>query len=58
LPTLLGQFTFEPLLFPGLQKKGVSLHLLDNAFLLDLSFEAAKGALNGFSLEHPDFRQI
>jgi hypothetical protein len=36
----------------------VSLHLLDNAFLLDLSFEAAKGALNGFSLEHPDFRQI
>jgi hypothetical protein len=53
----LRQFTFEPLLFSGFQKKGVSLHLLNNAFLLDLPLEAAKGAFNGFSVENPDFCQ-
>jgi len=53
----LRQFTFEPLLFSGFQKKRVSLHLLNNAFLLDLSLETAKCALNGFSVENPDFCQ-
>jgi hypothetical protein len=53
----LRQFTFEPLLFSGFQKKGVSLHLLNNAFLLDLPLEAAKRAFNGFSVEKPDFCQ-
>jgi hypothetical protein len=42
---------------PGFQKKGVSLHLLNNAFLLDLPLEAAKGAFNGFSVENSDFCQ-
>jgi len=54
----LGQFTLEPPLFSGFQKKGVSLYLLNNAFLLDLPLEAAKGAFNGLSLENPDFCQI
>jgi hypothetical protein len=53
----LRQFTLEPLLFPGLQEKGVSLHLLNDAFLLDLSLETAKCALNGFPVENPDFCQ-
>ena len=53
----LRQFTLEPLLFSGFQKKRVSLHLLNNAFLLDLSLETAKCALNGFSVENPDFCQ-
>jgi hypothetical protein len=35
----------------------VSLYLLNNAFLLDLSLETAKCALNGFSVENPDFCQ-
>jgi len=39
------------------QKKGMSLDLLNNAFLLDLSLETAKRALNGFSCENPDFCQ-
>ena len=52
------QFTLEPLLFAGFQEEGVFLHVLDNAFLLDLSLETAKRALNGFSLEHPNFCQI
>jgi len=53
----LRQFTLEPLLFSGFQKKGVPLHFLNNAFLLDLSLETAKCALNGFSVENPDFCQ-
>jgi hypothetical protein len=53
----LRQFTFKPFLFSGFQKKGVPLHLLNNAFLLDLSLETAKRALNGFSVENPDFCQ-
>jgi len=36
----------------------VSFHFLNNAFLLDLPLETAKGALNGFSLKNPDFCQI
>ena len=54
---LLRQFTFEPPLFSGFQKKRVLLHVPDNAFLLDLSLETAKGALNGFAVENSDFCQ-
>jgi hypothetical protein len=46
----LRQFTLEALLFPGFQKKGVLLHLLDNALLLNLSLETPKGALDGFAV--------
>jgi hypothetical protein len=53
----LRQFTFEPLSFSRFQKKGVALHLFNNAFLLDLSLETAKGALNRLSVENPDFCQ-
>jgi len=53
----LRQFTFEPLLFSGLQKKRMLLQVLDNAFLLDLSLETPKGALNRFAIENPNFRQ-
>jgi len=53
----LRQFALEPPLFSGFQKKGVSLQLLNNAFLLDLSLETAKCALDGFSIENPDFCQ-
>jgi len=53
----LRQFTLEPLLFSGFQKKGVSLDILNNTFLLDLSLETAQDALNGFSLESSAFCQ-
>jgi hypothetical protein len=53
----LRQFTLKPLLFSGFQKKRVLLHGLNNAFLLDLSLETPKGALNGFAFENPDFCQ-
>ena len=46
----LRQFTLEALLFPGFQKKGVLLHLLDNALLLNLSLETPNGDLNGFAV--------
>ena len=35
----------------------MSLHVLDNAFLLDLALETPKGALNGFSVVNLDFCQ-
>jgi hypothetical protein len=47
----LRQFTLEAPLFSGLEKKGVLLHVLNNAFLLDLTLETTKGALNGFAFE-------
>jgi hypothetical protein len=53
----LSQFTLEPLLFAGFQKKGVLLDLFENALLLHLSLETPKGALNGFAVENPDFCQ-
>ena len=46
----LRQFTLEALLFAWLQKKGVSLHLLQNALLLNLSLKTPKGALEGFAV--------
>jgi hypothetical protein len=53
----LRQFALEALLFSGFEKKGVSLYLLNNSLVLDLSLETAKGALNGFSIENPNFCQ-
>jgi hypothetical protein len=53
----LGQFTLQAFLFSGLEKKGVSLDLLNDAFLLDLPLETAKGAFDGFAIENPDFCQ-
>jgi hypothetical protein len=53
----LSQFTLEPLLFAGFQKKGVLLEFFENALLLNLSLETPKSALNGFAIENPDFCQ-
>ena len=54
---LLSQLAFEAFLFPGLHVEGVFLDFLDNAFLLNLTLEAPKGALNGLTFEHPNFGQ-
>src|SRR5437899_77729 len=54
---LLSQLTFEASLFSWLHVEGVFLDFLDNAFLLNLSLEAPKGALNGLTFEHPNFGQ-
>jgi len=54
---LLGQLAFETFPLSGLQKKGVFLDLLDDALLLNLSFEAPKGAFDGFAIEDPDLCQ-
>jgi hypothetical protein len=54
----LGQFTFETFPLSGLQKKGVLLHILDDAFLLNLPLESPKSALDGFAIEHPNCCQI
>ena len=53
----LRQFTLEAPLFSGLQKKGVFLHILDDALLLNLPLETAKGVLNRFALENPNLCQ-
>ena len=53
----LRQFALEALLLSGFEKKGVSLYLLNNPLVLDLSLETAKGAFDGFSIENPDFCQ-
>jgi hypothetical protein len=54
----LSQLTFEPFPFAWLQKEGVSFHILNDAFLLHLSLETAKGTLNGFPVEYPNFCQF
>src|SRR3989442_3502411 len=54
---LLSQLTFDAFLFSGLHVEGVFLDFLDDAFLLNLSLEAPKGALNGLTFEHPNFGQ-
>ena len=53
----LGQLAFEAFPLSGLQKKGVFLDLLDDALLLNLSFEAPKGAFDGFTIEDSDLCQ-
>ncbi len=42
---LTSQRGFDTFLFAGLQVEGMTLDLLDNVFLLHLTFEAAKGVL-------------
>jgi hypothetical protein len=54
---LLSQLAFQALLFTGLYVEGVFLDFLDNAFLLNLSLEAPKRALNGLTFEHSNFGQ-
>src|SRR5689334_11593176 len=54
---LLSQLTFEAFLFPRLHVEGVFLDFLDNAFLLNLTLEAPKGALHGLTFEYPNFGQ-
>ena len=53
----LGQLAFEAFPFPGLQKEGVFLDILDDALLLNLSLEAPQGAFYGFAIEDPDLSQ-
>jgi hypothetical protein len=55
--SLLRQLALEAFPLSGLQKKGVFLDLLDDALLLNLSFEAPKGAFDGLSIEDPDLCQ-
>lgn len=45
------------LLLAGLQVEGVSLNLLDNVFLLHLTFKAAQRILEGLSLLNSHFGQ-
>jgi len=54
----LGQFAFETLPLSGLEEEGVLLHILDDAFLLNLPLESPKSALDGFAIEHPNCCQI
>ena len=54
---LLSQLTFEAFLLSRLDVEGVFLGFLDNAFLLNLTLEAPKGALNGLTFEHPNLGQ-
>jgi hypothetical protein len=54
----LGQLAFETFPLSGFQEERVLLHILDNTFLLNLSFETAKAALNGFALEHSNCCQM
>src|SRR5947207_1043167 len=55
---LLRQLTFEAFLFSRLHVEGVFLDFLNNAFLLNLTLEAPKGALHGLTFEHPNLGQI
>ena len=48
---------FHPLLLARLQVKGVTLHFLDNVFLLYLPLEAAKRIFEGLALLNSNFRQ-
>src|SRR2546427_12116190 len=55
---LLSQLTLETSLFSRLHVEVVFLDFLDNAFLLNLTLEAPKGALHGLTFEHSNFGQI
>jgi hypothetical protein len=48
---------FHPLLFAGLQVKGVTFHFLDDVFLLYLALKTAKRVFEGFALLKSDFSQ-
>ena len=45
-----GQSLFSPQLLTRLEVKGVTLHFFNDVLLLDLTLEAAKGVLEGFTL--------
>jgi len=51
------QCFLHTLLLAGFQIKGVALHLLDDVFLLHLTFEAAQCILEGLALLQSDFCQ-
>jgi hypothetical protein len=53
-----GERFFHPLLFAGLQVKGMSFHFLDDVFLLYLPLETAKRVLEGLALLNSDFSQL
>ena len=54
---LASQRFFYALLFARLEIKGVTLNLLNNVLLLDLTLEAAQGVLERLALLNPYFRQ-
>jgi len=47
----------DALLFAGLQVEGVTLHFLDDVFLLHLALEAAECVLEGLTLLETNFCQ-
>jgi hypothetical protein len=55
--SLTGQRLLSPKLLTRLQVEGVSLDLLDDVLLLDLSLEAAKGVFQRFALLKLNFSQ-
>jgi hypothetical protein len=58
LPAALASKGFlHPLLFAGLQVKGVTFHFLDDVFLLYLPLETAECVLEGLALLNPDLSQ-
>src|SRR5439155_18384425 len=55
---LLSQLTLEASLFSRLHIEGVFLDFLNDAFLLNLTLKAPKGALHGLTFKHPNLGQI
>jgi hypothetical protein len=55
---LAGQRTLDPRFLSRLQVEGVSLDLLDNVLLLDLSLEAPKSVFERFTILQLYFSQI
>ena len=55
--SLASQRGLYTLLLAGLQVKGVTLHFLNDVFLLYLSLETAQSVLEGFTLLKPYFCQ-
>jgi hypothetical protein len=56
--SFLSKLALKAFLFSRLHVEGVFLHILNNAFLLNLSLEAPKGAFNGLTFVHPNFGQV
>jgi len=55
--SLASESSLDTLFLAGLQVEGVALDLLDNVFLLHLTFEAAQSVLEGLTLLKPNFCQ-
>ena len=51
------QCFLHPLLFPGLQVKGVTFYFLDDVLLLHLPLEATQGIFQRFAFLQSDFSQ-